>query len=144
MWSHFEEKEIEVINEEVVETEEIKTVNNLDKKVMKKVNELVAYCEAVEFTYTQEEIIERFNTMLESNGEEAALNALDATLKNMKKKAKDKENEMWSRVKSELFKKNGSTPASIRDLKSMIKNNEININGIESQNWVEKQIGIGA
>lgn len=142
MWSHFENKTVE--NEEVAEIEETQTVKVLDKKVMKKVNELVSYCKSVEFTYTQEEIIERYNQMFESNGEEAALNALEATLKNMKKKAKDKENQMWAKVKSELFKKNGFTPSAVRDLKSMIKNKEININGIESQNWVEKQLGIGA
>lgn len=135
MWSHFE-------NKEVTEIENNQSINVLDKKVMKKVNELVSYCQVAEFTYTQNEIIERYNQMTGINGEEAALNSLDATLKQMKKKAKERENVMWNKVKSEILKKNGSVPTSIRDLKSMIKNNKINFQGIESQNWLETQLGI--
>lgn len=130
MWSQFEK------------IDDTQITNNLDKKVMKKVDELVQYCKVAEFTYTQEDIIEKFTTIVESNEEEAALNSLDATLKQMKKKAKERENVIWNKVKTEIFNKNGSVPTAIRDLKSMIKNNEININGIESQNWVEKQIEI--
>jgi hypothetical protein len=121
----------------------IETVNKLGKKVMQKINNIVAYGNNAGMNnITQETIVNYYVKAIEQYGEEKALSILDTTVKNTRKKANDKLNEKWNKVKNEIFNKNNCVPTSIKVIKDEIKNGNINIVGIESELWVYEQLSI--
>ena len=78
--------------------------------------------------------------MIELYGEEKAFRALENTYNTMKKEVKEKEKSFWNSIRYEILKRNGSVPCSNRDLKSMIKNKEIDIAGLTQETKIKKII----
>lgn len=127
-WSYFED----------VLKEEEKT----NKQIEKKMNELVLLAISLDFDITLGDTKEKFNNILNSRGKEEAEKALNETIKTFKFKAKENNKKKWNNVKNELFQKQGNAPTSIRVLKSMIKNGEIDVNIFDDKEWIIKELNI--
>lgn len=114
----------------------------MDKKQFNKlVSDIVKTAILAEFTnITQQEVMKKYNNVLEKYGEEKADQALRYTLEQFKPKAKEKEQIFWLLVKNETFNRYKSTPAAIRDLKSMIKSGEIDITGYTKEQEIRERL----
>lgn len=91
---------------------------------------------------TEQEVISRYNEVLESYGIEKADSALQHTLKQFKERAKEKEKIFWQQVKGGVFEKMKFCPCAIRDLKSMIKSGEIDITGFTKEQEIKQRLEI--
>lgn len=105
----------------------------MNNKIDKLMNEIIINAKIIDMNITIEELTEKYNNILNTYGEEKALQALQNTYKNFKEKAKEIEKIFWNGVRGEIFKNKGCVPTSNRDLKNMIKNNEINIAGLTQE-----------
>ena len=110
--------------------------------IEKKMNEVVTLAERIEYTISLEDVQEKYNNTIASHGQNEALNALNETVKTFKTKVKKSDNEKWNMIKNELFSKKGSSPTAIRDLKSMIRDGEIDVNIFNNCEWVKKELKI--
>jgi len=114
-----------------------------DKQFNKIVDKIVKTAITAELQgITKDEVISRYNEVLESYGIEKAESALKNTLKQFKERAREKEKIFWQQVKGEVFKKEKCCPCAIRDLKSMIKSGEIDITGYTEEQEIKRRLGI--
>jgi hypothetical protein len=120
----------------------VKAVDALDIKTMKKINKILTFSAQAEMSLTQDEIVNKYVNVKNNHGEEVALRALDSTLKNFKRMANEAQKAKWNKVKSELLELKGFTPSSIRVIQSDIRNGNIDINGLPSEEWIRKELNI--
>jgi len=114
-----------------------------DKQYNKIVDQIVKTAILAELPgITKEEVNNRYNNVLESNGIDKADSALHSTLKQFKAIAKDKESKFWQQVKTEVMEKVHSCPCVVRDLKTMIKSGEIDITGYTREQDIKLRLGI--
>ena len=114
----------------------------MNKNVEKLLNETLKNAKIAGMKITMEILIEKYNNILESHGEEKAIEALKNTLQHIKIKAKEQDKIFWQSVKMEVFNKNKSCPCAIRDLKEMIKSNSINITGFVNETEIKERLAI--
>jgi aspartyl-tRNA synthetase len=113
------------------------------KKYNKLIDQIVKTAITAELKgITEQEVINRYNEVLESYGIEKADSALQHTLKQFKERAKEKEKIFWNSVKNETFNKLHYCPCAIRDLKSMIKSGEIDITGFTKEQEIKERLTI--
>jgi len=106
----------------------------MNNKIDKLINDTMKYIQFLEYDIKTEELENKYNSMIEIYGEEKAFQALKNTHDNMKNETKVKEKLFWNSVRYEILNKfKGGVPCNNRDLKSMIKNNEINITGLTQE-----------
>lgn len=114
-------------------------------KFEKMVSDIVNFSQFITVSpLTREKVIQRFEETSSKYGEDVAMTAMKNTYDNFKKQAREIENKQWIKVKSELLKAKGSCPTSNRDLKQMIKKGKININGLESEEWIRETLNLPA
>lgn len=122
----------------------------LEKQFNKLVDQIVKTAITAELTgITKEEVINRYNKVLEEYGIEKADSALENTLKQfkdriktIKEKKRIEDKKFWQEVKIETFTKLHSCPCAIRDLKSMIQAGEIDITGFEKEQEIKQKLAI--
>lgn len=122
----------------------------LEKQFNKLVDQIVKTAITAELKgITKEEVINRYNEVLEEYGVEKADSALENTLKQfknriktIKEKKKVEDKKFWQEVKTETFNKKGFCPCVIRDLKSMIKSGEIDITGYTKEQEIKQRLAI--
>lgn len=114
-----------------------------DKQFNKLIDQIVETAITAELQgITREEVINRYNGILENFGLEKAESALKNTLKQFKERAKEKEKVFWQQVRGEVFEKQKCCPCAIRDLKSLIKSGEIDITGYAEEQEIKQRLGI--
>jgi hypothetical protein len=122
----------------------------LEKQFNKLVDQIVKTAITAELTgITKEEVINRYNKVLEEYGIEKADSALENTLnqfnnriKTIKEKKRMEDKKFWQEVKNETFNKKGFCPCAIRDLKNSIKSGEIDITGFEKEQEIKQRLAI--
>lgn len=122
----------------------------LEKQFNKLVDQIVKTAITAELTgITKEEVINRYNKVLEEYGIEKADSALENTLKQfkdriktIKEKKRMEDKKFWQEVKTETFNKLHFCPCAIRDLKNSIKSGEINITGFEKEQEIKQKLAI--
>ena len=115
----------------------------IDKQFNKLIDQIVKTAITAELQdITKDEVISRYNEVLESYGIEKADSALQHTLKQFKERAKEKEKIFWQQVKNETFHKKHYCPCATKDLKSMIKTGEIDITGFTREQDIKIRLGI--
>jgi hypothetical protein len=111
----------------------------MNNKINKLITETIINAKIIEMNITIEELTEKYNNIFNTYGEEKASQALQNTYKSIKEKTKEIDKKFWNSVRYEIFNKfKGSIPCSNRDLKSMIKNNEINIKGLSQETKIKE------
>lgn len=115
----------------------------IEKQFNKLVDQIVKTAITAELKgITKDEVISRYNEVLEKYGVEKADSALKHTLKQFKDRAKEKDKIFWGSIKTEVFEKMCFCPCAIRDLKSMIKSGEIDITGFEKEQEIKQRLEI--
>jgi hypothetical protein len=120
----------------------LKEEEKINKQLENKFNELVSLAISLDYDINLNDTKEKFNNILNSRGKEEAEKALNETIKTFKSKVKESNKKKWNDIKNELFQKKGCAPTSIRVLKSMIKNGEIDVNLFNNKEWIIKELNI--
>lgn len=108
----------------------------------KKANKIMEYIKILGYDITEKELNNKYNDILTKYGEDQAEKALENQLKHFKTKVKEQEKVFWQQVKGEIFSAFNWCPCAIRDIKSMIKAEEIDITKLPSQTKIKKLLNI--
>lgn len=114
----------------------------MDINIEKIFNNVLKNSKIADIDITIEDLKERYNNILNSFGEEKALEALKNTDKQIKIKASEKDKMFWLSVKNDVFQKYKTCPCAIRDLKNMIKSFEIDITGFNKEHKIKELLGM--
>jgi hypothetical protein len=118
-------------------------IDMFDKKVEKLMNDLVYNADKSGFKdVTIKDTQKRYNDVFKSHGQEKALSALNNTLKSFKDKVKVIENKSLESAKKDIFKKVGSIPTALRDIKKSILNGEYDSLDLQSVEDVKKAFSV--
>jgi hypothetical protein len=99
----------------------VRQIKEKTSPIDKTINEIVYHSEQAGMkNITYELTKQKYDEMLSRYGEEKANEALKATLKSFKDKAKENENKLLTRAKGEIFEKHKSVPTANRAVKEEI------------------------
>lgn len=102
--------------------------------------EIIRYGCIADWNITIEDVEERYKNAITNYGQDKADEGLSNTLKQVKSQAKEVDKRFWQSVKGEVFSKSGCCPSAIRDLKNMIKDKEISIEGFNNEQTIKERL----